>query len=159
MLRTSIINFVSKIGLSIPLLYTIFESFFNPDEVVSRWPNFFSHHVNQNALVLITGISAIALLVWMFSNRYKFNAVITIFCGFVLTLLINITDLRLLFNSIPALCLALGLSLRYYPRVRVIAPTKVTVSKEHLDLHNEIRQPPTNPDNDHDQHLFVPDHK
>lgn len=156
MLRTSIINFVSKIGLAVPFIYTLYIAISDPLRVVVRWPVFLSHHVNENALVLITGLASISIVVWIFSNRFKFVAVVTALICMSLVLLTNITDPKLLFESIPAFCLALGLTIRYYPRIRVITGTKVTRAVPYSQKKTDGTPGEVN---DHDQHLFVPENK
>lgn len=159
MLRTSIINFVSKIGLAVPFLYSFFISVLNPQKAISRWPNFLSHHINETVLILITSLVSASIVFWIFTNKLKFAAVSTALVSLSLVLLINIDDLNLVFESIPALCLALGLSLRYYPRVRVITGTKVTIPSAHAPTQANTSTHLAGVANDHDEHLFVPEHK
>jgi hypothetical protein len=156
MLRTSIINFISKIGLIVPFLYTLFITFLDPQRIVVRWPDFLSRHVNENALVLITGLVSVSIVIWIFSNRLKFAAAAAALISMSLVLITNITDPKLLFESVPAFCLALGLTLRYYPRIRVIAGTKVTRPTSHTYKKADGTQVEMS---DHDQHLFVPENK
>jgi hypothetical protein len=172
MLRTYIINFISKIGLAIPLLYVALASLFDPATIVSRWPLFLSKNLNGNALVLVTGAVSLCLIVWLFTNKYKFQSSVTTLAGIVLVGLFNIRDMGLLFSLVPLFCLALGLSLRYYPRVRVVVETKVTIPKEHIleqvekysdeiddeDIEDIAKTIKTTTD-DHDQHLFIPENK
>ncbi len=172
MLRTSVINFVSKIGLAIPLLYLSLLSIFDQSKVVGFWPVTLSKHVNENALALITCLASGALIAWLFSNQYKFQAALTSLIGISLAGILNMFNFDLILTLTPLFCLALGLSLRYYPRVRVVAPTRVTIPKEHVIEHAEKEAEKNESEispalkatvktivDEHDQHLFIPENK
>jgi hypothetical protein len=126
MLRNTIINIVLKIGLSISLLYASLASFIVPATVIEYWPNFISNNVSENFLSIFTGIVSLVYIVWIFSGRYRFASVSSLSIIFILFGISNIYNVGLLFNIAPIFCISLALSLRYYPRVRIVAQTKVT---------------------------------
>lgn len=148
MLRTYTINFISKVGLAIPLLYVTLISIFNQEKVISYWPLFLSRNINELALVLLTGLVSLFLIIWMFSGRNKFESSVCTLGALLLVAIANIRDIDVLFTLIPLICIALSLSLRYYPRIRVVAETKVSIPKENGGVHTT---------NDHDQHIFIPE--
>lgn len=150
MLRTYVINFISKIGLAVPFLYTFLSTLFNQSVVVSMWPRFISKHINEDALVLLTALGSLFLIIWMFSGKKKFESALTNLVAILLVLFINVSDINLVFQLIPLIALSLGLALRYYPRVRVVAETKISIPKENGGVHKT---------DDYDQHIFVPEHK
>jgi hypothetical protein len=162
MLRTYIINIISKIGLATPLLYVTALSLISPDRVTSRWPYFFSHHVHETTLALFTALISIGLIIWLFTEKLRFEASIAILASLFFTGIFNLSDTELLFTLVPLFCIALSLSLRYYPRIRVVVETQVTISKEHKDPSTGTSNTPTDhthTTNDHDQHLFISEHK
>ncbi|MBU3668913.1 MAG: hypothetical protein FGM57_03015 [Candidatus Taylorbacteria bacterium] len=144
MLRTYVINFISKIGLGVPLLYVFLISIFNQSVVIAAWPSTISKHVNEEALVLLTLIGSAVLIAWLFSGKKNFEVSTTILA---LLLITTASNLNLILDLTPLICLALGLTLRYYPRIRVVAETKVSIPKENGGVHTT---------DDHDQHIFVP---
>ncbi len=147
MLRTYVISFISKIGLAVPLLYAFISTTLNQSAVISAWPRFISKHINEDALIFLTALGSLFLLIWMFSGKKKFESALT---NLVILILITLTNLNLIFQLIPLIALALGLTLRYYPRIRVVAETKISIPKENGGVHKT---------DDHDQHIFVPENK
>lgn len=172
MLRNSAINIVLKVGLSISLLFTALAGFVVPQNVSARWPSFMVNPSSEYLIGIFTSIVCLALVVWLFSSKKKFIAAISTTTAVALAGLFNITDIAYIFQISPLFFIGLALSLRYYPRIRVLTQTKVTPltnvtpididgehfseesedgSSEHLtevvesDIHAE-----------HDQHIFIP---
>lgn len=89
----------------------------------------------------------------------------------VLAGLFNLTNVPFIVDIAPLFFISLALSLRYYPRVRIIAQTKVTPLASltvHDDL-DEVSSDTNSSENnstetvvesdthlEHDQHIFVP---
>ncbi len=126
MLRNSVINILLKVGLSISLLYAALASVFAPSLVVSRWPFFVSNQISEGTLSLFTGLICLVLIAWLFSGKKKFAATVTVTVAITLTALLNILSVSFLFSLAPLFFIALGLSIRYYPRVRIVSETMVT---------------------------------
>ncbi len=147
MLRTYVINFISKVGLAVPFLYVFLSTLLNQSEVISAWPRIISKHINEDALIFLTALGALFLLIWMFSGKKKFESALT---NTIILIIVTIYNPNLIFQLMPLIALALGLTLRYYPRIRVVAGTKISIPKENGGVHKT---------DDHDQHIFVPENK
>lgn len=177
MLRNSIINFTLKIGLSFSLFYTVLASIVVPEHVISFWPNFLSSNLNESFLVFLTGLFAFGFIVWIFSNKFQFVSVVSITVVLALAGIFNLTNVPFIVDVAPLFFISLALSLRYYPRVRVIVQTKVTplasitvhddldevassASKVASGADNESNSVESVVESDthleHDQHIFVP---
>lgn len=171
MLRNSIINFILKIGLAFSLFYTGLASIIVPDHVISFWPKFLSSNLNESFLVFITGIISFVFIGWIFSNKFQFTSAVSIAVALALAAVFNLTNVPFIVDIAPLLFISLALSLRYYPRVRVIAQTKVT-PLANITVHDDLDEvtPHTTSDEsnsvesvvesdiheEHDQHIFVP---
>ncbi len=174
MLRNSIINFILKIGLAFSLFYTGLASIIVPDHVISFWPNFLSSNLSESFLVFLTGLVSFGLIAWIFSNKFQFTSSTTITILLAITGLFNLTNVPFIVDIAPLFFISLALSLRYYPRVRVIAQTKVT-PLANITVHDDLDEIASNTtDNtneesnsvesvvesdthlEHDQHIFVP---
>ncbi len=150
MLRTYIINTISKIGLAASFVYTLLLTLFDQSRIVSAWPHVVSKYINEDALILLTALSLVFMTIWMFSGKRKFESALTNFVLIFFVILVHITDIHFVFQLIPLLCISLGLALRYYPRVRIVAETKISIPKENGGVHKT---------DEHDQHIFVPENK
>jgi len=122
MLRQSLASLVQKIGLSLSFVYATLIAVFRPIEAVQYYPRWSHLSTNITSVVTIGGFISLAMAVWIISNRQKFlaNLIATIMLG--LTALFNFTNLHFLLALSPVFALALSLTIRYYPRVRVIDP-------------------------------------
>ncbi len=126
MLRTSVINITLKVGLSLSLLYTALDSFIMPGDVLSRWPAFIVHRVDEGTLASVTGIICLGLIIWLFFGSKKFASALTALICVSLAGLFNILSVSFLFGLAPLFFIALALCFRYYPRVRIVGQTLVT---------------------------------
>lgn len=186
MLRNTLINFTLKFGLAISLVYTGLEALVVPDNILKYWPEFLSSNIHDSVLVLITTLACLALVVWLFSNKGQFASVLTFSSLVAIIGIANITDVPFLIDIAPLFFISVALSLRYYPRIRVVAQTKVTplanitipeqqtYKEESIDINNtgikekggeknkEEMQTHTETviesdiHTEHDQHIFVP---
>ncbi len=95
-------------------------AFLRPIDIVGLYPHAIINSSNETGFITISGILALLLAAWILSNRFKFFSNLTMTILVALTALINLTNLRLLFMLAPIFALALGLTVRYYPRIRVI---------------------------------------
>jgi hypothetical protein len=165
MLRNSIINLVLKVGLGISLLFATLASFVTPSVVVSKWPNFIAERISEQNLAEFTGLVCLGLTVWLLSGKTKFASSVTVGILVLLTILSNLTYVTFVFSIFPLFFISIALSLRYYPRIRVVVQTKVTP----LGQTTEVTLPSDNQAADltdlgvtesdihleHDQHLFI----
>lgn len=126
MLRNSVINIILKTGLSLSLLYAALASVFAPAIVVSRWPFIISNQVSEGTLSFFTGLACLVCIAWLFSGKKKFAATMTVTVALALTGLFNILSVSFLFSIAPLFFIALALSIRYYPRVRIVSETMIT---------------------------------
>lgn len=142
MLRNSIINLVLKCGLAISFLYSTLAAFIVPANVVSRWPSFLANNLSEQTLAIFTGICSLFLIAWLFSRQHKFTCALTITILIGLAALFNIRDVSYLFYLAPLFSIALSLTLRYYPRIRVIARTHLTPLSEdsESELYSDERE-------------------
>ncbi|MES3005781.1 MAG: hypothetical protein V4664_02430 [Patescibacteria group bacterium] len=122
MLRQSLASLVQKIGLSLSFVYATLIAFFRPIEATSYYPRLSYWSTDITALVGIGGFLSLVMAVWIISNRKKFLANLIATALLSLAILINITKLHFILSVTPVLALALSLTIRYYPRVRVIGP-------------------------------------
>ena len=120
MLRQSLYSFVQKVGLALSLIYIGILSFLHPIELVPYFPRFLININNETGFISLIGILAVLLALWILSNKFKFYSNLTAAILIGLTGLTNITNLRFLFVGAPAFAIALSLTIRYYPRIRVI---------------------------------------
>ncbi|HEY1037742.1 MAG TPA: hypothetical protein VGE62_04155 [Candidatus Paceibacterota bacterium] len=159
MLRTSLVSLIIKIGLSVSLLYAALASFVVPAMVVERWPSFISQNLSEAFLSAFTGLGALVYIVWLFSRKYRFSATASLTVIIALFGLSNIQNVGLIFQLAPLFSISLALTLRYYPRVRVLTQTKVstlTYDGSHDQVHGDNGKKKVNSEKDHDQHLFIP---
>jgi hypothetical protein len=126
MLRNSVVNILLKVGLALPLLYTALAAFVVPARVITRWPLFVTHHVDESTLTVFTGIVCVAFVIWLFFGTRKFISAATLTLCIGLTILFNIKSESFVFGLAPLFFIALALSIRYYPRVRVVSETFLT---------------------------------
>jgi len=155
MLRNTLINLTLKIGLMISLLYSSLAAFVVPAKVVEYWPSFISNNLSEGFLSLFTGLLALVYILWIFSAKYRFQVFSSLSTIIALFAISNFSNVGLLFSIAPIFSITLALSLRYYPRIRVVAQTKVTPLD--IDGEAEIDEESSNQNSekDHDQHLFV----
>lgn len=130
MLRQSLASAVQKIGLSLSFIYATLIAIFRPAEAAQYYPRFNFWSTNITSVVTIGGVICFILAIWIISNRKKFlaNLIATIILG--LAMLINITKLHLILSLTPVFALALSLTIRYYPRVRVIDSNSPVIPTE-----------------------------
>jgi hypothetical protein len=121
MLRQSVASLILKIGISINLLLVALLSFFKPFEIISYYPRFAVNTNNETAVTVTGGIIAIILAIWILSGKYKFTSALTLLIGLCLTLFINFFNLRFVLETAPVFAIALSMTVRYYPRIRVIS--------------------------------------
>lgn len=159
MLRNSIINFTLKLGLAFPLFYAGLAALIVPDHVLSFWPSFISSNTNESVLVFVSGLCSFALIGWLFSNKTQFVSAVTTGSIFALVGLFNITNVPFIIDLTPLFFISLALSFRYYPRIRVVAQTKVT-SLASVTVHEDESTTESVTESgihtEHDQHIFIP---
>ncbi|MCF7865408.1 MAG: hypothetical protein K9M11_02800 [Candidatus Pacebacteria bacterium] len=159
MLRNSVINFTLKIALAFPLFYSGLAALIVPDHVLSFWPTFISSNINESVLIFLSGFCSFALIGWLFSNKIPFASTTTAGIIFAVVGIFNITDVPFIIDLAPLFLISLALSFRYYPRIRVIAQTKVT-SLANVTVHEDesITESVTESGihTEHDQHIFIP---
>ncbi len=165
MLRNTAINLSLKIGLAIPFMYTCLASFFVPDHVLSFWPKFIVRHINETVILFITGLGTLIFVVSMLffrsSDHQKFVVSSSGMIAIALVGLSNLDNVPFLIDLVPLFFIALALTLRYYPRVRVVAETKITpLANVTIQKHKYAEVKDTvvevGIDAEHDQHIFVP---
>ncbi len=126
MLRNSIINLVLKVALCLSLLFTALASFITPSIVVSKWPSIIAANISEQNLAEFTGLLCLGLTAWLISGKMKFSSSVTLAVLTFLTIIFNLTLVTFVFSVFPLFFISIALSLRYYPRIRVIVQTKVT---------------------------------
>ncbi len=171
MLRNSVINFALKLGLAFSLFFSGLASLVVPDHVLSFWPSFITSNLNESFILLISGIVSFGLIGWLFSKKAQFASATTTGACIALTGLFNLTNVPFIVDIAPLFFISLALSLRYYPRIRVIAQTKVTPLSS-ITIHKNLDNSPgikgpeisdvtesvveSGVHEEHDQHIFVP---
>lgn len=120
MLRQSLASLVQKIGLSLSFVFAALIAFFRTIEAVQYYPRWSYSSTDITSIVYTGGFICLLMAIWIISNKAKFwaNLTATVFIG--LAILFNITKLHFILTLAPVLALALSLTIRYYPRVRVI---------------------------------------
>ncbi len=124
MLRNSAINFVLKAGLAIACLAFAAYSFAYPNTVLEFYPQFISDIIGDLAVLIIGAAVAVFMAGWIFSRKHKFACVSTLLILLSLAILANLTTLRFVSVAWPLLVISLALTIRYYPRVRIIVSHK-----------------------------------
>ncbi len=154
-----------KLALSISLLFAALASLITPETVVAKWPDFITTRINEQSVAEITALLCVILTVWLLSGKKKFSSSILTGIFILLTIVVNITYVSFVFSILPLFFISIALSLRYYPRIRVVVQTKVTPLTKISDIEHS-------PDNqaadvtdlgvvesdthiEHDQHLFI----
>lgn len=157
MLRNSVINFTLKLGLAFPLFYAGLASLVVPQHVLSFWPTFIASNINETVIIILSGLCSFGLIGWLFSNKKQFASAVTTGSAFALVGLFNIKNVPFIIDLAPLFFIALALSFRYYPRIRVIAQTKVTSLANVTDLDEEVETVvESGVHTEHDQHIFIP---
>lgn len=124
MLRNSVINFVLKAGLGIACLGFAVYSFAYPNTVLEFYPLFIADLIGDLATLIIGAAVATFMALWLLSRRHKFACSSTFLILVTIAMLANITSLRFLSVAWPLFVISLALSIRYYPRVRIIVSHK-----------------------------------
>lgn len=134
MLRQSLVGFVLKLGLGFSLLYAAFFSFLKPIEAIPFYPSFLATSIDDRGVVYVIGIATLGLVGWMFSGKRKFLSSLTVTVLIGLVALINITEISFFFKVAPSFAIALALTLRYYPRIRVITKSAMPGSHKKVSI-------------------------
>ncbi len=124
MLRNSAISLILKIGLSLSSIMFAVLSIFRASDILSYYPNFLISLFGDLFVLILGACIALFLSIWIFSAKHKFAAVFTYAIALLLGIFTNISSLTFLAIAWPLFCMSLALSLRYYPRIRVIIPGK-----------------------------------
>lgn len=161
MLRNIAVNAVLKIGLILPLAYAGLAALVIPDKVLTFWPSFVVNNLNESFIIFVSGVLPFALIIWICSHRRDFASALTITILIFLTGITNIKNVPFLIDLAPLFFISLALSLRYYPRIRIMAQTKVTpltnITIEDEDLEEKIESVVESEiHREHDQHIFIP---
>lgn len=125
MIRTSAINLVLKVGLAMTSFAFTIVSFFRPDEIVEYYPDFIVDIFGDLFVIAVGSAISFVLAIWIISGRHKFAVSFTYMILISIGMISNIGSLRFLSVSWPLFCISCALSLRYYPRVRVIISKKL----------------------------------
>ncbi len=121
MLRTGAINLVLKIALiSSSLVFALF-SFAQGATVIQYYPSFIINTLNESTTLILGSLLSMSLAIWLLSRKQRFAAITTYFIILSIGMLFNITSLTFLGMVWPLWCISLALTLRYYPRIRVLA--------------------------------------
>ncbi len=120
MLRTSAINLVLKVGISAASLGFALLSFLKGTEIVAYFPRFITYIFGETVSLILGALIAVVMTVWLMSRRHKFAAAFTYTILIGLGMLFNLTSLTFISITWPLFCMSLALTIRYYPRVRVI---------------------------------------
>lgn len=121
MLRTSSINLVLKIGLMISSLMFAVLSFSEGTIIIAYYPKFITEIIGETTTLIIGSLIAIIMTLWLLSRKQRFAATATYTVLLGLGMLFNLTSLNFLGITWPLFCMAFALSLRYYPRIRVLS--------------------------------------
>lgn len=125
MIRTSAINLVLKAGLVVTSFIFAIISILNISRISIYYPDFAISIFGETFMVLFGALIAIALAIWLLIRKYKFTAAFTYTILVFLGMLFNLNSIRFLSVAWPLFCMSLALSLRYYPRIRVIISKKL----------------------------------
>lgn len=160
MLRNTLINFTLKLGLALSLIYTGLEAIIVPDNVLVYWPEFLTSSIHDSILILITSAVCFGLIAWIFSNKGPFTSAMVCSSLVGVVGIVNIMDVPFLIDIAPLFFISVALSLRYYPRIRVVAQTKVTplanITTEAIPEKRTETVIESDIHTEHDQHIFVP---
>ncbi len=124
MIRTSAINLVLKVGLAVTSIAFAIASFWKASEIVVFYPNFVIAIFGEMFTLALGAAAALVMGIWLLSRKHKFAAAFTYTILILLAILFNLDSIRFLSTGWPLLCMALALSIRYYPRIRVIVSHK-----------------------------------
>ncbi len=124
MLRNSAINFVLKLGLGLTSLGFALYSLAYPNVILEFYPQFVPDLIGDLATLIIGSVVTLFMAVWIFSRRHKFACSFTFLILIFLAIIANLTSLRFVSVAWPLFIISLALSIRYYPRIRVIVPHK-----------------------------------
>ncbi len=124
MIRTSAINLVLKVGLAITSIAFAIASFWKANEVLLYYPHFVISIFGEMFTLALGAAAAIVMGIWLLSQKHKFAAAFTYTLLILFAILFNLDSIRFLSTGWPLLCMAAALSIRYYPRIRVIVSHK-----------------------------------
>lgn len=113
-----------KVGLALSSIVFAIVSFTRASDILSYYPNFIISIFGDLLTLAFGAIISIFLAVWVLARKHKFASAFTYMLVIGLGMLANITSLTFLAVAWPLFCIAGALSLRYYPRIRVIIPGK-----------------------------------
>lgn len=125
MIRTSAINLVLKVGLAITSFAFAILSFFKATDMVVFYPEFILSIFGELFTISLGAAVSFVLGIWLLSRKHKFAAAFTYTIIIFLAILFNLNSIRFLSVAWPLFCMSLALSLRYYPRIRVIISKKL----------------------------------
>ncbi len=125
MIRTSAINLVLKVGLAITSIAFAVLSFFKATDIIVFYPEFITNIFGELFTIALGAAVAIVLAIWLLSRKHKFAAAFTYTIIIFLAILFNLNSIRFLSVAWPLFCMSFALSLRYYPRIRVIISKKL----------------------------------
>lgn len=121
MLRTGAINLVLKVGLMLSSVVFAIMSFVQGSTIIQYYPDFIINLIGESATLILGSLIALCLALWLLSRRQRFAAVATYLVFLTVGILFNLTSLSYLSTVWPLWCISFALSLRYYPRIRVLA--------------------------------------
>jgi hypothetical protein len=124
MIRNSAINLMLKIGLAVSSLVFAIVSLVRANDVLFYYPEFIVSIFGEAVTLIAGALIALALTGWILSQKHKFAASFTYVIVIGLGMLVNFTSLTFLAMAWPLFCIAGALSLRYYPRIRILIPDK-----------------------------------
>lgn len=124
MIRNSAINLLLKIGLAISSLVFAIVSFVRSNEILFYYPQFIISILGDAVTLIFGSIMSVVLAIWILSQKQKFAAVFTYMTLIGIGMIFNMGSLVFLAITWPLFCIAGALSLRYYPRIRVIVSGK-----------------------------------
>ncbi len=121
MLRTGAINLVLKVGLMLSSIVFAIMSFVQGTTIIQYYPDFLINLIGESATLILGSLVALCLALWLLSRRQRFAAVTSYLVLLTVGILFNLTSLSFLGMVWPLWCISFALSLRYYPRIRVLA--------------------------------------
>lgn len=124
MIRNSAINLILKIGLALSSIVFAILSYVQASSILAYYPNFIISIFGEIPSLIIGSIIALLLAFWILSRKHKFAAAFSYVIMLGIGMLANITSFTFVAITWPLFCIAIALSLRYYPRIRVIIPAK-----------------------------------